>query len=230
MVENVNWESVGAIVAATVGLVTVMYRAPKAYAQLRKWCGRVFGTAELKDDLACVAGKLDYVVSELLPNGGSSIRDSLNRIESRQVLQDQRQRAILSDMSVGVFETDEFGQCIWVNRKYLRMTGRTLAEVSGSGWANILADEDRVRVVAGWTAAINEQREFEMEYRIVSPDGKKTKVRVQSYKMHDAGGAPLGYLGIMTPITEGGTKVCGFARAGTIVCPLLESMPPESEV
>jgi len=66
----------------------------------------MFGIGDIKTDIAALTKSVNFVVTELQPNGGASIRDSLNRIELRQVLQEQRQKAILSDMSIGVFETD----------------------------------------------------------------------------------------------------------------------------
>ncbi len=222
--EDVSAESVAAVVAALVGLVTVMYRAPKVYRQLKNWWNKMFGIGDLRTDVSCLAKQLEQhtlaedtndaavavqlklIVAELHPNGGASIRDSLNRIETRQVLQEQRQKAILSDMSVGVFETDAEGHCIWANRKYLRMTGRTLAEVAGSGWTNIIASEDRDRVVKGWADSIDEQREFEDEYYIATPEGVKTKVRAQSYRMDQQNGSPIGYLGMLTPIDKQGQR------------------------
>lgn len=192
------------MVASVAGLVRFFwFHWPKIYKKLRH---NMFGIGDIKTDLACVAKQLDFIVTELHPNGGTSIRDSLNRIEVRQVLHDQRQRALMSDMAIGVFETDEEGLCVWANRKYLRMTGRTFLEVSGSGWTNILAPEDRDRVVKAWADAIDEEREFEDEYYIVTPEGVRTRVRAQSYKMHTSDGAPIGYLGMLTPLNEQGHK------------------------
>jgi PAS domain S-box-containing protein len=202
-VEQLNWEAVAAVVGALVGFVTILYRAPKAFQQLKKWWNNMFGVGNIKTDLAALSESVSLVVSELRPNGGASIRDSLNRIEIRQVLQEQRQKAILSDMSVGVFETDTSGDFIWVNRKYLRMTGRAPDEVKGSGWINTVAHRDRERVVMSWNKAMEEEREFEEEFTLITPDDNRCKVQVRTYKMSEDD-SPIGYIGMVTPLCDMG--------------------------
>ena len=164
----------------------------------------MFGIGDIKTDIAALTTQVGLVVSELQPNGGASVRDSLNRIELRQVLQEQRQKAILSDMSVGVFETNHEGEYIWVNRKYLRMTGRAPDEVKGSGWINTVAHRDRERVVLSWNKAIEEQREFEEVFMIITPDDKRCKVQARTYKMDNQDNNPLGFLGMLTPLCDEG--------------------------
>jgi PAS domain S-box-containing protein len=194
-------EWIGIAAGAIVGVKVLWTLLKKGWGKV----GSMFGLGEIKTDIGCLAQKLDFIVAELHPNGGASIRDSLNRIELRQVLQEQRQRAILSDMSIGVFETNVAGHCVWANRKYLRITGRTFEEVEGTGWINILAHGDRDRIIKSWDASIKEEREFEEVCDIVSPDGGVTHCRVQSYKMSDENDT-IGYLGMLTPINKEGRR------------------------
>ena len=114
--------------------------------------------------------------------------DSLNRIE----LQESK-RTMLAGLSVGVFETDDEGEYVWVNREYLRMTGRAPDEVKGSGWIESVAPQDLSRVVQEWNAAINEERECKFEYTLVSCD-EDVQVCARTYKMDN------GFLGMLTPM------------------------------
>lgn len=196
-----DWETVGVflgILASALAVLRGLWKlAPVLHRKLRK----MFGVEDLKTDLAAMQNQLQFVVDELRPNGGASIRDSLNRIEIRQVLHEQRQKAILSDMTVGVFETDVKGNFVWVNRKYLRMTGRAPGEVKGTGWVNTVADRDRERVVNEWNAAIAEQREFEAEFMMLTPDNERLCVHMRTYKMSDPDNpqSNLGFMGMVTP-------------------------------
>lgn len=164
----------------------------------------MFGIGDIKTDIAALTKSVNFVVTELQPNGGASIRDSLNRIELRQVLQEQRQKAILSDMSIGVFETDSEGNFKWVNRKYLRMTGRAPDEVKGSGWINTIAHRDRERIVLAWNKAVEEKREFEEKFVMITPDDQRCEVAIRTYKMDDKDNGHLGFLGMLTPLCEQG--------------------------
>ena len=201
-------ETLGAILAvaaSAAGLVRFFwFSAPKIYRRLRH---NMFGIGDIKTDIGALSAQVELVITELRPNGGASIRDSLNRIELRQVLQEQRQKAILSDMSVGVFETNNEGEFVWVNRKYLRMTGRAPDEVKGSGWINTIAHRDRERVVMAWNKAIEEEREFEEEFLMITPDDERVQVSARTYKMETKESGPLGFLGMLTPQCETGKNL-----------------------
>lgn len=200
-----DWQQLAAVVSVLGGValgLKLLVRVSKAlYFKMRH---NMFGIGDIKKDIAALSTQVAFIVTELRPNGGASTRDCLNRIELRQVLQEQRQKAILSDMSVGVFETDNEGEYIWVNRKYLRMTGRAPDEVKGSGWINTIAHRDRERVVAAWKKAIEEEREFEEEFMMITPDDERVQVSARTYKMTAQDNSPLGFLGMLTPLCEKG--------------------------
>jgi len=203
MLPSVDWH-IWAEVIAVLGGVAVSLRwlwtyIPRLYYKVRR---NMFGIGDLKNEVGALKHCIEQVVVELRPNGGASIRDSLNRIELRQVLQEQRQKAILSDMSVGVFEADTQGNYVWVNRKYLRMTGRAPSEVNGSGWINTVAESDRERVLHDWHEAIKEDREFETEYIMYTREGTTQRVALRTYRMSTDDHEPLGFMGMVTPADE----------------------------
>ena len=203
-----DWQQVAAVVSVISGVAIgarILWRIlPKIYYKL---VHNMFGVGDIKKDLGVLTASVNLVVTELSPNGGASIRDSLNRIELRQVLQEQRQKAILSDMSVGVFETDDEGEFTWVNRKYLRMTGRAPDEVKGSGWINTVAHRDRGRIALAWKKAINEGREFEEEFMMITPDNDRVQVQARTYKMSDKEHGELGFVGMLAPKCDKGRRI-----------------------
>lgn len=208
-----DWQQIagllGAIGAALALLRWLWGAIPRLCRRIGKRLSDMFGLSELKTDIGSLDEQMKFIVGELRPNGGASIRDSLNRIEIRQVLQEQRQKAILSDMSVGVFETDTDGDFIWVNRKYLRMTGRAPSEVNGSGWINTVAERDRARVKQEWQDAMDAGREFESSYQMITPDDDRIEVQVRTYKYErsDDPENPLGFMGIVTPTCHKGAHL-----------------------
>ena len=208
-----DWQQIAGIIGV-LGAALAMLRwlwgaVPRLCRRIGKKLSKMFGIGDIKTDIGALSEQVRFVVDELRPNGGASIRDSLNRIEIRQVLQEQRQKAILSDMSVGVFETDMDGEFVWVNRKYLRMTGRTPSEVKGSGWINTVAERDRERVKTEWDDAMEENREFESRFLLITPDDDRIEVQVRTYKYEESGNKnePLGFMGIVTPCCEKGTHL-----------------------
>lgn len=204
-----DWQQLASIIAVLGGVVVTLRFLWQYSKRLWKHIIRhsMFGIGDLRTDIEALGKQVAFIVDELLPNGGASFRDSLNRIELRQLLQEQRQWAILSDMALGVFETDQHGEFIRVNRKYLRMTGRAPEEVEGSGWINTVAERDRERVVNAWNEAIAEEREFECSYMLITPDDDRVQVSVRTYKLDGHDGEPLGFLGMLTPLCDKGKHI-----------------------
>lgn len=135
------------------------------------------------DTLADSRIKIDSIYNELHPNGGSSIRDAINRIEMRLVQVEQKQNVYLLESPQGIYETDHEGNYIGVNRTFLRMVARTEKEVLGRGWVHCIADSDKERVKKAWDEAVEHGMEFSMIYDMIDVDGEIFKVNAIAYPM-----------------------------------------------
>lgn len=145
---------------------------------------------------ACKAySKLREIYQEVVPNGGTSLRDAINRIEGRQVVADQRHQAVVSLTDIAMFESDAGGRCVWANRAYLRMVDKSLNDIQGNGWVNIVHPMDRDRVFEEWQKAVVQNREFGMRYRVVCSEGEETHVLCQTAIMRNIKGELIGYQG-----------------------------------
>lgn len=139
--------------------------------------------------------KIENLLLETKPNGGSSLRDALARIEHNVELQNERLRAMLVDSEEMCFEADASGRVIWANRTILRKVGKTPVEILGQGWVNIIAPVNRDKVVDKWLEAIEHEREFDMEVIWRNSDHEEFPVHVRSYRMVSAKGKTMGYFG-----------------------------------
>ena len=185
-------EIVGMAGGAAVGLRVVWTLLKKLRGKLKG----MFGIRDLKADLGLVAERLDQIIFEFMPNGGSSMKDQLNRLESDMALANERQRARMLDTPEMIFETDADGHCVWVNRTYSKAVQRNFTELLGFGWVNGIAVGDRERVVSEWYKAVEENREFEIEFQFQDADGNAFPVTCRSYKMRDwRTGKAVGFLG-----------------------------------
>jgi PAS domain S-box-containing protein len=98
---------------------------------------------------------------ETKTNGGASIKDSLNRIEKRQLIQEQRTLHLLEiSCEIGIFEADPHGNIIRSNSMFAAITGKSQDELQGNSWINNLSHEDRDRVYNEFSLAINQKRLF----------------------------------------------------------------------
>jgi PAS domain S-box-containing protein len=126
----------------------------------------------------------EIIKKELSTNGGSSLKDAINRIESRLSIQDGKSRATLSLLDSPIWESDEDGNCVWVNRAYRRITGYDIDSVKDMGWISIIAPDSREAVQEEWINAIRDRRHFSLTYNIITSFGKILPVDGEGYPIY----------------------------------------------
>jgi PAS domain S-box-containing protein len=154
-----------------------------------------------------IYSKLDNIMSQLVPNGGTSIRDSLNRIEDKQHFLGAFIKTQMNTGDKALFQTDEHGDYIWVNRPHSRLTGYQAGEVMGDGWINLIAPECRIHTMELWLSAVKALREFNETLWFIKTDNKtRYLVRVHAYTIDQRDGTVAGYLGEVTPLGQEESK------------------------
>lgn len=150
-----------------------------------------------------LAKKIDRLYIEMTPNGGSSLCDSVRRMEIGIAKVETRHRAFLDSLHVIRFEADDKGDCLWVSAAYCELTGAINNNALGTGWTNILHPDDKELVLKEWTAAVAGKRDFIQTYRIVNlHDHSEHKVRCQaSPLLNPRTKAVEGFVGTLYPIS-----------------------------
>jgi two-component system, NtrC family, sensor kinase len=124
-----------------------------------------------------------------------STEDALKRSE-------ERFRLLVNASPVGIFQTDNLGNCVFVNTRWQEMAGLSQEEAMGTGWIKALHPTDRDRVFGEWCDAIQSGREFASEYRFWTPEGRVRWLQGNAVTVLDACGNPSGYLGTVVDVTE----------------------------
>jgi PAS domain S-box-containing protein len=141
---------------------------------------------------------LAFIEAELRPNGGSSIRDAVNRMEMGieaankkidLVAQRQLQRTNLD--ATGLWETDSAGRFTFVNPAMARLAGAAPEDFLGLGWKTHVHPRDRAEVSASWQSAVQDERDFTFVFAF----GNEVKVRVTGRRMRGANGDVTGWIG-----------------------------------
>ncbi len=120
-------------------------------------------------------------------------------------LQESQQRyQLLAEASpVCIFHADSDGNALYLNQRWVEITGLSLQESLGKGWANALHPEDRDRVQSLWyEAAATGTVPSRSEHRYLHPDGKVAWVIAQALPEIGDDGKIKGYIGTITDITE----------------------------
>ena len=110
--------------------------------------------------------------------------------------------SLVSSLPVGVFRTDQEGQCVYVNERWSQLAGIELEQALGEGWVQAVHPEDREMVLTAWLQAVAEQRPLELEHRYQSTTGQISWVYGQAVPAYNTEGEPMGYLGTITDITD----------------------------
>jgi PAS domain-containing protein len=105
---------------------------------------------------------------EFKPNGGSSIKDSLNRLETSVTATQQTSLTLATVLGVAHFETDEQGDFTFVSRDWQRMAHTIFEDALGRGWLLGIADEDRGRIDKDWYECVAHGRPFRGRFTMLS--------------------------------------------------------------
>ena len=116
--------------------------------------------------------------------------------------QSQRFQVITDHSPVGIFQTDEQGDCTFVNPRWSDIAGLTLDEALGQGWTRALHPDDRQRIFDGWHEAASAGLSWDWECRFVTKQGKQSWITGHAERLLDHQGNGQGYLGVIVDNTE----------------------------
>ena len=114
---------------------------------------------------------IEDIKKEVTPNGGSSIKDVINRIEKRQIMIDKRTKAIFYNLDNSIFEVDQNGNILWANRSFHKALGTK--NLKGLDWVSIIDESERESFLREIESCTKTVRELKFETK--STDGKKIK-------------------------------------------------------
>ena len=130
-------------------------------------------------------------------------RDTSERRTAEAALRasEARFRAICEASPLGIFLADTQGGCVYSNPAMLQQLGLPAGQELGTGWTEVLHSEDRVPIMAEWSAAIRERRGFEVNQRVLRANGLVTQLVIRVAPVWE-GEQLLGFVGCSLDVTE----------------------------
>jgi len=147
--------------------------------------------APIKDDNGTILGMV------------LAFNDVTEQYELRKLarLNEKKYKMLATVAPVGLFYTDLEGKCLYVNEKWSEISGLSINEAIGDGWADAIHEDDKNMVFREWNRSAENETQFKMEYRFKNKDETKW-VLGQALAKEDENGQVDGYVGTITDITE----------------------------
>ncbi|NET71034.1 MAG: PAS domain S-box protein [Sphaerospermopsis sp. SIO1G2] len=115
---------------------------------------------------------------------------------------EERYKILVTHAPVGIFKADKQGNCLYVNPRWLALTGISLTEAIGKVWTQTLHPDDREKTFQAWNRFIQDGKDFCMEYRFCKPNGEVVWVSGKAIAMDNLDDENIYYLGTIVDITD----------------------------
>lgn len=147
------------------------------------------------------------LADEFKNNGGSSLRDAIDRIENNIVVLGGKLNGLFfafgENSGIITLEANKKGEIINSSKKWNEVTGLSEAETVGYGWLNGIHDKNKDDVYEAWKDAISQEREFHIQHSLFNRiTSKKITVETYSLVVKNSKNIPLQYIMVMTPIND----------------------------
>ena len=135
-----------------------------------------------------------------------TIRDITESKQSHEQVKNlsQRLQLAVSSVNLGVWDWSiHDNQMVWNDRMF-ELYGTTCETFAGNvdAWVSRLHPEDRDRVIAASQAALNEDKKFDITFRVCHPDGTVKHIKADAMVLRGEDGTAERMIGINADITE----------------------------
>lgn len=128
-----------------------------------------------------------------------NVSDSSRREVVQQV---PSMRKLVERLPVGIWCSDLQGRCVYVNRYWCELAGRSEEEMLGKSWEAAVHPEDKVPIRKAWEECSAAGERFCSEHRYLRPDGSVVWVHAEVTDEFDEDGNLAGYLCCVSDTTE----------------------------
>lgn len=174
-------EIAGAMVAiASAWFAGVKWLLPRLAATGRALSG-LMEVGTRSDELMASLDMVRSIKLEVMPNGGSSLRDSVARTEATvNLLVGQVRARADADVDTATLDCDSEGRVDWLSRALMTWTHRTSDELKGYGWISSIHPSEREDVAEEWARCIKHGRQFDSAFRLIDRAGDTVLVRMSA--------------------------------------------------
>ena len=177
MMEHV--EGVVAICAGAVALGRFLYvKAVRPMARM------VRSNYAALQGIPNIAAEVHAVRQELMPNGGKSLRDTIDQMASRQALDSSLMELICTEKNIPHFVVNNDGEVVLANSVMCELLNREEHELLNRNLAACVALTHRRNFEEEWNDAVETQRNMQFIAPFLMPDGSTREINIRMQPVH----------------------------------------------
>ena len=115
---------------------------------------------------------------------------------------EKRFKQLASLTPVGIYQTDKYGNTVYMNDSLLRTLSVDLTEALTGEWMERIHPDDYSKVKQAWENASGSVKEFSLEFRVKHPDGNYNHVIETAQPMYNNIDEYTGFIGTVLDITQ----------------------------
>jgi PAS domain S-box-containing protein len=139
---------------------------------------------------------------DVLGNAIIKMKDNLRRFTLEIEKSKEQFRQVADNAPVMIWMTDENKQCNFVNKGWVRFTGRNKEQEMGYGWIEGMHPDDYSRCAEIFEDAFIERKGYSLEYRFKREDGEYRWLSETGAPRYSAEGKFEGFIGTCVDIHE----------------------------
>lgn len=113
-----------------------------------------------------------------------------------------RFRTMAEGTNIYISMGDETGNAIYFNQTWSRLTGRSMDELLGFNWADMLHPDDRERYLAIYDESFKAETPFHADFRVLTAEGDYRWLLTDGSVRRYSDGSFAGFIGAAVDITE----------------------------
>jgi diguanylate cyclase (GGDEF)-like protein/PAS domain S-box-containing protein len=114
---------------------------------------------------------------------------------------EERFKVLAEAAPIGIFEVSAEGLNTYSNPAWVQMTGLSMEESLGTGWAAAIPAEDRQGVEGSWQETKRQEVPWRKEHRLLHRNGEMRWVQAAAVPVHNSKGELLRYVGTIVDLT-----------------------------